>query len=35
MYIPDFWFGVMSTLFVEFVLVTIVVIISINGKGDE
>ena len=35
MYIPDFWAGVVVTLFVEFVLVTALIIISAHRGGDE
>lgn len=37
MYIPEFWAGVGITLFCEFVLICVVVLLSIRGgsKKDE
>ena len=32
MYIPDFWVGVGTTLFVEFILVVIMILVSTHNK---
>lgn len=35
MFIPDFWMGVIMTLFVEFVAITVMVIVSTHEKEDD
>ena len=35
MYIPEFWAGVAVTLFVEFVIVTVLVIVSTHDGGND
>lgn len=34
MYIPEFWTGVMATLFSEFIITMVLVIISTHKKGE-
>ena len=35
MYIPEFWAGVVLTLFVEFLLILVMIIISTHGKDKD
>lgn len=35
MYIPEFWFGVITTLFVEVAMITVAIIISTWKNGGD